>query len=479
VTRDKVIRREFRLNEGDAFNSVKVKRSQDRIQSSASSRTSWRSSRPRARRRTGSCSASTSRKRRPASSSCRPAIRASSASCSTCRSSSAISWARADAARLDQLFALFEVGRAGLHRALSVRPQHRARLRPVPARLFSFNFINNNRNTTYKQTSTGGQIRAGMPLTEYISSARATASTFDDVTLEAAFFTDPDGAGPLPAFCDPLKAAAICATRSASGRPRRSAIRCSTTRPTTASADARPALHPQPGFRRPRRRRQISAHPGDAAKYWRWRRLHLLAHGRGRLYPQLRERSERGPGPVRLTDRFFLGEPQIRGFDIRGVGPRVQRVPFVTDEDGNLVPATDRKQIVDDSLGGRAYYVGRAELEIPVSSSFRELGLRPSIFVDVGALFGLTNPVTQSVLPGDPRTINRCARRRRQLDAAPDNLVCTAGSTLIAGNRALRRKLSRRQRQAAPVDRLRSQLELALRPVQDRYSQGALKGRRG
>ena len=32
-TRDKVIRREFRLNEGDAFNAQKVKRSQDRIQS--------------------------------------------------------------------------------------------------------------------------------------------------------------------------------------------------------------------------------------------------------------------------------------------------------------------------------------------------------------------------------------------------------------------------------------------------------------
>jgi outer membrane protein insertion porin family len=28
---------------------------------------------------------------------------------------------------------------------------------------------------------------------------------------------------------------------------------------------------------------------------------------------------------VRLTDRFYLGEPQIRGFDIRGVGPRVLR----------------------------------------------------------------------------------------------------------------------------------------------------------
>ena len=33
ITRDKVIRREFRLNEGDAFNALKVKRSQDRIQS--------------------------------------------------------------------------------------------------------------------------------------------------------------------------------------------------------------------------------------------------------------------------------------------------------------------------------------------------------------------------------------------------------------------------------------------------------------
>ena len=32
--------------------------------------------------------------------------------------------------------------------------------------------------------------------------------------------------------------------------------------------------------------------------------------------------------PVRLTDRFFLGSPQIRGFDIRGVGPRIQRAPL-------------------------------------------------------------------------------------------------------------------------------------------------------
>jgi outer membrane protein insertion porin family len=33
VTRDKVVRREFRVNEGDAFNAIRIKRSQDRIQS--------------------------------------------------------------------------------------------------------------------------------------------------------------------------------------------------------------------------------------------------------------------------------------------------------------------------------------------------------------------------------------------------------------------------------------------------------------
>ena len=33
VTRDKVIRREFRINEGDAFNAMRIKRSQDRLQS--------------------------------------------------------------------------------------------------------------------------------------------------------------------------------------------------------------------------------------------------------------------------------------------------------------------------------------------------------------------------------------------------------------------------------------------------------------
>ena len=110
----------------------------------------------------------------------------------------------------------------------------------------------------------------------------------------------------------------------------------------------------------------------------------------------------RGPGVdrVRITDRFYLGEPQFRGFDIRGVGPRVQRIPYVTDAvTGAQTLETNRDQIVDDALGGRAYYLGRIELELPLGSGGRELGLRPSIYVQAGSLFGIARPLPTATFP--------------------------------------------------------------------------------
>jgi outer membrane protein insertion porin family len=91
---------------------------------------------------------------------------------------------------------------------------------------------------------------------------------------------------------------------------------------------------------------------------------------------------------IRLTDRFFLGEPEMRGFDIRGVGPRVKR--YFLNTDGTRI--SDKNQIVDDALGGDKYYHGRLELELPLGSGGRELGLRPSIFIDAGAVWGVKAP---------------------------------------------------------------------------------------
>ncbi|MDA5193774.1 outer membrane protein assembly factor BamA [Govanella unica] len=67
---------------------------------------------------------------------------------------------------------------------------------------------------------------------------------------------------------------------------------------------------------------------------------------------------------VRLNDRFFN---TVRGFEPRGVGPRDR-------------PSTD-------SLGGNIYYTGTAELLVPLGSAANELGLKSSIFLDVGALY--------------------------------------------------------------------------------------------
>jgi outer membrane protein insertion porin family len=58
---------------------------------------------------------------------------------------------------------------------------------------------------------------------------------------------------------------------------------------------------------------------------------------------------------------------------------------------------TNPNTYVNDALGGRNYYLGHAELEIPLGSGARELGLRPSIFADAGAVFGVTAPATVGV----------------------------------------------------------------------------------
>ena len=63
------------------------------------------------------------------------------------------------------------------------------------------------------------------------------------------------------------------------------------------------------------------------------------------------------------------------------------------------IDALNGKGTVVDALGGRAYYMGRLELEFPTSSGLKSLGLRPSAFVDVGSVWDITEPTLTDV-PG-------------------------------------------------------------------------------
>ncbi len=72
--------------------------------------------------------------------------------------------------------------------------------------------------------------------------------------------------------------------------------------------------------------------------------------------------------PVRLADRFQVGGDNLRGFATAGIGPR--------DTSSN------------DSLGGNDYYVGSLTLKVPLGLP-EELGIGGRLFTDVGSLFNI------------------------------------------------------------------------------------------
>lgn len=261
----------------------------------------------------------------------------------------------------------------------------------------SFNFRNRDRNTTFKQATTGGAIRVGVPLTEYMSLVGSYTLNYDEVSLdENLFFSDTDGDGITE--CDPLLAGRFLC--DALGN-RLSSILGVSLAYNSLNSRLRPTRGLSFTFST-----EFAGLGGDvrylrlrskAQKFWNVANSGFIfsLSGEGGTIVPLQERPGPGVDDVLLTDRFFLGEPQFRGFDIRGVGPRILTQPYVPDENGNPVPITDRDSVRDDALGGRNYYLARAELEIPLGTGARELGLRPSIWVDVGALWGVEQPILQ------------------------------------------------------------------------------------
>lgn len=73
-----------------------------------------------------------------------------------------------------------------------------------------------------------------------------------------------------------------------------------------------------------------------------------------------------GGRDVRINDRFFAGGDDLRGFRNAGIGPR--------------------DTVTRDALGGNAYYTGTAELKFPLGLP-DELGVSGAVFSDVGSLW--------------------------------------------------------------------------------------------
>ena len=74
-----------------------------------------------------------------------------------------------------------------------------------------------------------------------------------------------------------------------------------------------------------------------------------------------------GGDAMRANDRFTMGGPSFRGFEVAGVGPRDDR---------------------DNYLGGETYAIGTVEVLFPLGLP-EELGLSGAVFTDFGTVFGV------------------------------------------------------------------------------------------
>ncbi len=201
ITHDNVIRREFRLAEGDAFNSIKVKRSKDRLlglgffqdkldieQKPGTTPDRIALEANIQERPTGELQLSAGSRRSNASSS-RPA----------CASATSAAAARNCACR-----AISPASRApskpGSPSPIWVAATWRWGVDVFRRDFRSFRFTGNNtRDTTYTQVSTGFQVRTGFSITEFWAASLRYGLSREEIGLdEAIFFSN--------GVCDPLRA---------------------------------------------------------------------------------------------------------------------------------------------------------------------------------------------------------------------------------------------------------------------------------
>ncbi|MCZ8259176.1 MAG: outer membrane protein assembly factor BamA [Beijerinckiaceae bacterium] len=107
-----------------------------------------------------------------------------------------------------------------------------------------------------------------------------------------------------------------------------------------------------------------------------------------------------GDQRLRVLDHFYMGPDLVRGFAPSGIGPRDRN----SDSSAN-------------SVGGTTYFGATAEVTFPIFGIPKEFGLRGAVFADAGTLFGYKgrrnfdlngNGVSDCVDPGTTRFQSEC-----------------------------------------------------------------------
>lgn len=123
---------------------------------------------------------------------------------------------------------------------------------------------------------------------------------------------------------------------------------------------------------------------GGDAQYWR-------VNAEGRFYYPITDKitfvgravggmiQGWGGENVRLLDAFFKGDETIRGFDRSGYGPR------------------DLSSQNQDALGGQKYWAATAEVRFPIPYVPDDLGISGAVFADAGSLWDATGGAKEAL----------------------------------------------------------------------------------
>jgi outer membrane protein insertion porin family len=121
----------------------------------------------------------------------------------------------------------------------------------------------------------------------------------------------------------------------------------------------------------------------------------LVADIVGLIHLQAGALTKIGNNDIRMLDHFQMGPNLVRGFAPNGIGPR----------DLTFFPFTGQ----GDALGGTKYWGASAELQMPFWFLPKEVGLKGAMYADAGSLFDYQGP-TSNVLTGEVNSaLCKCA----------------------------------------------------------------------
>lgn len=239
----------------------------------------------------------------------------------------------------------------------------------------------------YTNRMTGGQIRLGLPVTEEVSVTfryslyqqqlkipNTIKDPYNDCTYPIYGYTVLNADGSPNAYYCQNNGEASLAIKQAQGKT------------WTSLVGATVAYNTLDNVRDPRSGLRIEVKPeiaglgGDShffrltgdARYYR----ELTDDIVGMVRLQGGHIQKLGNKDLRIVDNFFMGPTLVRGFAPSGIGPRDVST---LDSEANAV-------------GGSTYFGGSLEAQFPIPLLPRELGLKGAVFADAGTLFNYSGP---------------------------------------------------------------------------------------